>query len=553
MKIFIACILIILTLPQSIFSQQNCYWVKFKDKNNNPFSLDRPQEFLSQLSINRRIQQGIPLDSTDLPLTPSYVDSVSAYSTMLVNRLKWDNLVVVMVDSPANLNIIKSFPFVDSVNAIEFIPSRSVPPADTIETIYPVNQDITYPNPTYGAAYRQIEMMNGDLLHEMGYRGRGIIISMMDNGCIYANTLPAFDSVMPRVLMTWNFVYNQAYVFNDGGHGTETFGCIAGNLPGRYLGTAPDASFFLYQVQTNTEEWIGEEYSWAEAAEMADSGGSQIFSTSLAYTVFDGDSGNHTYADLNGDKTVITHAGNQAFSKGILVFNAAGNYATTNSPLTSWYYIGAPADGDSILAIGAVNPEEVIASFSSRGPNSAGVIKPDLCAVGDTAWVLTIAGGVAYSFGTSFACPVMAGCAACLWQAFPEKTARQIKEAIVASADRYLNPNNTYGYGIPDFYKAYLYLATDYDTSILHVNKDVLVYPNPFTNSLNVSIYNTSPQTHTVQLFNMLGQEVYTNSFFVRDSTFSITTIQGMGGLASGEYFLRFDGNRNTVQTILKL
>ena len=238
-------------------------------------------------------------------------------------------------------------------------------------------------------------MLNVDLLHQMGYKGEGITLSVMDNGFYNTDNIRAYDSVRNRIIGTWDFVNNEANVYNDGSHGENVLSCIAGNLPDKFIGTAPDANFYLLTTEDNSAEWVMEEYNWAAAAEYADSAGVQIFSTSLGYTTFNNDVGNHTYADLTGDKTVITHAANMAFGKGILVLNSAGNEGAN-----SWHYVSAPADGDSVLAIGAVDSAEAVANFSGRGPTLAGRIKPDIMAQGQNAYVANTAGSITTESGT---------------------------------------------------------------------------------------------------------------------------------------------------------
>ncbi|HLP19224.1 MAG TPA: S8 family serine peptidase, partial [Chitinophagales bacterium] len=279
----------------------------------------------------------------------------------------------------------------------------------------------------------------------------------------------------------------------------------------------------------------------------ADSVGAQIFSTSLGYTTFDGGLGDHSYADMDGKTTVITQAANKAFSKGILVINSAGNEGEKQ-----WRYISAPADGDSVMAIGAVDSPRVIAGFSSRGPTSAGRIKPDVCAQGAGVKILGGDGRPATSGGTSFSCPITAGCAASLWSAFPDKSAREIRDAIMISADRFWTPDNNYGYGIPNFYNAYLFLKTDYNGGILRVNDKMVVYPNPIESELNVSLFQEEEGEHTLELFNLLGQKVYTNRFYVRNKTFEMIKMN-VGDLAVGEYVLRIDGKKQDARRLVKL
>ncbi len=527
------------------FSQKSKYWIRFKDKNHNSFSLSNPQQFLSQKSIDRRTKQHIPLNETDLPLTESYIDSVTPFISQLNLRIKWFNIIVVQIDTSINIDSIKQFSFVDTVGEIQSNPTRSTFGNNKLEDVPPVDQHIVYPN-KYGAAYHQINMLNADLLHQMGYSGKDITVSVMDNGFYRADLIAAYDSVRNRILGTWDFVNNELNVYNDGSHGENTLSCMAANQPHEFIGTAPDANYYLFVTEDNSAEWIMEEYNWAAAADVADSAGAQIFSTSLGYTEFDNGEGDHAYADLDGHTTVITKASNMAFSKGILVLNSAGNEGQH-----PWLHIAAPADGDSVLAIGAVDSAEAVADFSSRGPNSAGRVKPDICSQGKNSAVVTTSGFAGYSSGTSFSCPIMAGCAASLWSAFPDKSAREIYDAIVISADHFWSPDSLHGYGIPNFYNAYLFLKTNYNGGILRVDENVVVFPNPFTTELNISLFNEEPGKHKIELFDLQGRKVYDLDFYVRDKTFEIVKIDVML-FQQGEYILRFDGEKE-ARRLLKL
>lgn len=538
--------LLCLLITANTFSQQNYYWIKFKDKNCSQSLLSNPTQFLSPASIDRRTVQHLSITESDLPLCNDYLDSIAPYITYLKHRLKWFNMAVVQVNVIGNLDSIRTFSFVDSIGGIERLPYKKA--NKKFETVLPsVNQEIVYPS-IYGAAYHQINMLNGDLLHQLGYKGEGVLMSIMDNGFVNVDNIKGFDSVRAHILGTHDFVHDEENVYDDGGHGTSVFSCIAGNVPNRMLGTAPKADYLLLESEDDNAEWIMEEYNWAAAAEYADSIGAKIFSTSLGYTDFDADSGNHTYADLSGDKTVISRAGNMAFSKGILVINSAGN-----SGNNSWHYINAPADADSVMAVGAVDSAEAIASFSSRGPNSAGRIKPDVCAQGVVSTVLSIFGDVGTSGGTSFSCPILAGCAACLWQAFPEKTNREIFDAIVISADRFWTPGNDYGYGIPNFYNAYLVLKTNYNENILRISRETAVFPNPFSNELNISVFAEENKTYKIEIFDRAGGIVLSKDVFVRDKTFEIIKVEEVSNLAQGTYVLRLNGDKKTSTRILKL
>ncbi|MBL0310117.1 MAG: S8 family peptidase [Bacteroidetes bacterium] len=531
----------------ALSAQSDFYWIKFKDKASSPFQIGNPTQFLSQKSIERRNKQAIPISENDLPVSQAYIDSISPFIHQLVHRLKWFNMVVVKVGQNDYLDSIRQFSFVDSLAPIWFVPSRSVDMKDKFESVEPVDQN-NVDSGLYGIAYNQIRMLNADLLHQLGYRGQGITVAMMDNGFVRADSIAGFDSIRPRIHQTWNFVRNQMNVYTDGGHGTNTFSCIAGNVPGHFLGTAPDADFFLYETEDIDDEWVMEEYNWAAAAEMADSSGADILSTSLGYTTFRSGAGDHTYADLTGDYTLITRASNMAFSKGMLVLNSAGN-----SGDDAWFYITAPADGTEVMAVGAVNPDRTITGFSSRGPNASGQIKPDVCAQGSSAAVLDISGNLAMAGGTSFSCPILAGCAASLWGAFPEKSAQEIRQVIIESADRFNTPDNNYGYGIPNFYNAYLQLLTAYNPNTLNLQAGAVIYPIPFTDELNLSLYNEEEGERRIELFDLLGRKVYSFHIFLRAQTYELVCLDGIQSLSAGEYILRMDGQKKYAQRILKM
>ncbi len=530
------------------YSQSSNYWIRFTDKNNNAYSISNPEEYLSQRSVSRRTSHNVLIDETDLPMTTSYISSVLPFTNRLIHRLKWTNMLVVYIDNAASLDSILQFSFVDTVGRIEENPNRQWQEQDKFESVeIAVNQQYVADNP-YGIAYRQANMLNIDLVHQLGFRGQNILVSSFDNGFVNVNAISAFDSVRPRILNTYDFVNHETDVYNEGAHGTNTFSNMAANITNRYLGTAPDAQYLLLQTEDNSREWVMEEYNWQAAAEYADSIGAQIFTTSLGYTTFDSSQGSHAYNDLNGNSTVITRAANLAAGKGILVLNSAGNEGDK-----SWHYISAPADGDSVIAVGAVDSSEKVTGFSGRGPNSLGRIKPDICAQGQKSAVISVQGDLGYSAGTSFSCPIMAGAFASLWSAFPNLSARDIYTAIVVSADNFWTPDNFHGYGIPNFYNAYLFLKTDYNQQILRMNDNALVYPNPFTTELNLSIYSPEYTSYSIEIFDLQGRRVHSSEQFLRDSTFEILTLSEAQKLVPGEYVLRFRSQGKTfVHRLLK-
>lgn len=548
-------VLVMLTLScLSGFSQTyqyKRYQIRFTDKNNSPYTLSNPSAFLSDRALQRRAKQHIPLDEKDLPVTPRYVDSVAATGVKILNGSKWLNSVSIYTDDSLALLKINSFPFVKSAKPAgrkQTIEIKDSTPM--ISSSARKEESVT----VYGSAAHQIDMLNGVTLHRKGYRGEGIIIAMLDAGFFNVPLLDVFDSLVNenRILYTYDFVSGNTSVFEDDAHGSACLSTIAANQPGIMVGTAPKASFLLLRTEESGSEYPVEELNWAAAAEFADSAGADIISSSLGYTGFDDSSFNYSYADMNGYTTPVTVAATVAASKGMIVCSSAGNSAW-GSPMNSWYYISAPADAAGILTVGAVDENGYIASFSSRGPTADGRIKPDVVAQGErTVVAYPWSNTVGVNSGTSFSCPVIAGMAACLWQAHPEKTSKEIIYAIKQSASFYTNPNNDYGYGIPNFSLADLILSGVPADSLTAAHEPV-VFPNPFSNN-PVIIYFSQERSEEVRLdyYDMQGRWVNSGQQWAGYGVNQLLT--DFSGLPSGSYFIRISSSReNKMMRVVKV
>ena len=464
MKKYLPLLFLSLFFYQKSNAQFSRYIIKLKDKGSNPFSVTNPAQYLSQRAIDRRTKYNIAIDSTDLPVTPNYIDSIRlAGAVTILNTSKWLNQVAIKTTDAAALAKINSFYFVVSTAPIGSILSTKridkkldAPSIEIVQTTAIQKQLLSAESYSYGYSNGQVKIHNGDFLHNHGFRGEGMIMAVLDAGFYHYLTLPTFDSMRAnnQVLGTWDFVDNETSVNEDHTHGMECLSTIAANLPGVFVGTAPKTSFYLYRTEDVFSEYPIEEQNWAAGLEKADSLGVNISSTSLGYTEFDNPALNHTYSDMNGHTTISARAANFASKKGMLLVVAAGNEGTS-----AWHYISTPADADSVLAVGAVDTSGNVANFSSYGPSSDGDVKPDVAAVGLNAVVANPSTGLPmFGSGTSFACPNMAGLTTCLWQAFPEINNRGIINAIEASASKANNPDNRIGYGIPDMRKAFVIL-----------------------------------------------------------------------------------------------
>jgi serine protease AprX len=539
-------------LVSSLFAQvyPNKYFISFTDKVNSPYSIDNPQEFLSERSIERRLRYNIPIDVHDLPVNPQYLQAVSDIGVELINPTKWLNGVTVFTTDPSKITEIEALPFVESTYKIAKLSGKK-PKADFDDEIalnkpFQMNETLVQ-NPAnlkqssgtgslnYGYGYNQISMINGIPLHDDGYRGQGMVIGVLDAGFTNTDQMSAFDSLYMngRILGTRDFVSGGDNVYQGSGHGTAVLSTMGGNLPGELVGTAPDASYYLIRTEDTGSEYIIEEYNWASGAEYADSVGADVLNTSLGYIGFDDPSQSHLYEHMDGNTTPITIAADIAASRGMIVVNSAGNSGNSST----WPWIGAPADGDSVFSIGAVDATGSLAGFSSVGPTADGRIKPDVSAQGSSTVVAASSGGTTTSSGTSFSSPIIAGMTACLWQADLAAKNMDIVEALRLSGNFAANPNNQYGWGIPDYVVARLVLST-FDTKLVENKGDIRIFPNPFDDMVNIVYHSQDTQTISVEIFNVAGMKVYSGQSHRLKNGLNHFEINGLSNLKKGVYLI---------------
>ena len=451
------------------------YRIEFTNKSNNSYSLDAPEIFLSGEALSRRQKQGISLSDNDLPVTPAYIDSVRATGATILTVSKWFNAVTIKATDDSVLRKIGKLTFIKKKPALRILSTANHKTGVT-GGIQEMTADPEY---DYGVSGWQTIIHNGQLLHNQGYTGHGMTIAVIDAGFYHVDQLEAFSALWEngQILGTHDFVIAGSNVFNGHSHGMVVLSIIGGNLPGELIGTAPDADFWLLRSEDTGSEFLIEEDNWTAAAEFADSAGADIINSSLGYSEFDDPAMNHTYGDMDGNTSRISRAADIAASKGILVVVSAGNQGAKN-----WHYISAPADADSVLAIGAVDANGTIADFSSRGPSSDLRIKPDAVAIGKGTWMADFVSGIRQGNGTSLSAPVITGLSACLWQSVPGASAMEVLAAIKESSDRFTQPDDDYGYGIPDFSLAHVLLKKQVSGSPAGLN--IIAFPNPFRSEL---------------------------------------------------------------------
>lgn len=422
------------------------YRVYLKDKSQTEFSLVQPEKFLSQRSIERRNRQGIKVDSTDLPVCKTYIDKLVEQGGRYVLSSKWNNTVLMEVDNDAVPNRFLQNEFVKAVRKVWVKPDTVFVKA--VDRKKMVENKWTKKDTYYGVAESQICMHHGDSLHRAGFRGKGMQVAVIDAGFLNVDLIKLFKGI--EILGTRDFVNPRSDIYAEHYHGLKVLSCMAANKPRVMVGTAPEAAYWLLRSEDNDTEQLSEEDYWSAAIEFADSVGVDVVNSSLGYFEFDNSADNYRYRDLDGKQAMISLSASAAVKKGMLVVCSAGN-----SGSSAWKKITPPADAEGVLAIGAVNDEKINADFSSIGNTADGRVKPDVMAMGFMTAVAGDNGSTAKGNGTSFSAPIFCGLATCLWQACPWLTVNELTEIIRRSSDRSEFPDNIFGYGIPDIWKAY--------------------------------------------------------------------------------------------------
>ncbi len=532
------------------FSQQipQKYFVAFTDKNGTPYSISNPQAFLTQRAIDRRAVKGIPIIEEDLPVNPPYITAIAATGVQVFTQCKWFNGVTVRITDTAVLASIRALPFVQSITRVSSYNSKKSTDGDGKFRLERElgktggNNENKSPGSSqtydYGPSYAQIHLLNGDLLHNMGYRGQGKVIAVLDAGFQNADVNPVFDSLRAnnQILGTRDFVNPGGNVYLEHYHGGAVLSTMGGNIPGQLIGTAPKASYWLIRTEDAATENIVEEYNWVVGAEMADSVGADVINSSLGYTQFDNGWMDHTCADMNGYTNPSSKGANIAASKGIAISISAGNEGGS-----SWMCISSPSDALDALSIAATDEFGIRASFSSTGIVNGNYIKPNIASMGLNCYVAYPDSSLGYGSGTSFASPINAGMMACLIQAKPNIDQYHLRLAIEQSASQYTHPDSLLGYGIPDYVKA------------LHILQVGVIgktrfwaYPNPFKDAFIVSFDNNMTGNFEISLISITGNlSLKTNRTIVGGGGNTIT-VNNLGNLAPGMYILKISSGSIT-------
>lgn len=511
---------LLLTLTSALLAQaeNERYRVWLTDKNESSYSTDRPEEFLSPASIARREQQGIAIDTYDLPVNTHYIEQIKLKGCDIVLTSRWMNTVVVECSDATIIQEIEKLPFVSHTECVWY--SQESEMANTKPRYMNETASCrrapaqTSDELSYGKAWRQVEMLNIDSLHQAGYRGQGMTIAVIDGSFDGVDAITAIDK--SQILGRYN-VLNDTFDNIGDDHGTSALSCMAANAAGEYIGTAPEANYYLIITEAIHSEHAFEEDAWVRGAELADSLGVQVISSSLGYNEFDEPWAIYTREDLDGKTAFSTRAANIAADRGLLVVLAGGNYYNY-----IWKMITFPADAPKVLAVGSVNDQGTHSSFSSMGFVEGDYVKPNVVAMGSSTAVYNSDGAIVNKSGTSFATPLIAGAMTCLWQALPHLSVAEIIDCAEEASSMHDAPDELLGYGIPNFYKAYKKAS-----SVESPRKECGIYVSHRTLHLPATEAGT-----TVTLYNTAGSVVWQST--PAQGTSSI----GLQGIEQGIYII---------------
>lgn len=435
-------LMLLLSVPNVAEGKVRLWRVVFNNKQGSQYTLQHPEQFLSERAIARRQRQHLEVDSTDLPVSQTYIDLLQHKGVKVVSKSKWNNSVLVSYDSLSLKESLSDLPFVICVQKVYEEPD-SLKPFECPRRTKAFDEIVSDDN----ATAQQLGMIHLDELHRAGYRGKGMLVAVLDGGFQYVDHIPAMTRI--NRVGERDFVYPPSpNIFREHSHGTKVLSVMAVNERNVFIGAAPEADYWLLRCEQTVTESLAEEDFWTAAAEFADSVGVDVINSSLGYSDFDDDEQNYSYRQLDGHSMMISRMASMLAKKGIVLVCSAGN-----SGDDTWKKITIPADAEDVLTVGAVSADGINTAFSSVGPTADGRVKPDVMAMGGLCCVITGEGEIREQNGTSFASPLIAGAVACLWQALPDKTACEIIELVRRSGDHYEWPDNIYGYGIPDFSK----------------------------------------------------------------------------------------------------
>ncbi|MGR7812037.1 S8 family serine peptidase [Lacinutrix undariae] len=511
------------------FAQQEEAWVFLADKENVAESLSNPISILSQAAIDRKNTHNIPIDFKDVPVNEAYISQLKLQTGITVKaKSKWLNAIHVS-GTQTDITALNTLEFVSSIEfANRSFNTTNTRVATTTNKFELENTQVDF---TYGQTQNQVEMIAVDQLHENDFTGEGIIIAVIDAGFPNVDTMGAFQRLRDNgdLLGGYDFVDRTVNVYEStaSNHGTQVLSTMGGYVENSYVGTAPDASYYVFRTEDALSENPVEESYWVEAAERADSLGVHIINSSLGYKQYD--NSNYTYSneDLNGEIAFISRGAQLANDKGILVVNSAGNSGASG--------VGAPADAAGVFTIGSVTATGSYSGFSSQGSINQPTPKPDIVAQGSLSAVITDDNTIVSNSGTSFSSPIIAGAIASLLQAFPNRSIEDIKNDIRESASQFENHDYLLGYGIPNFWSIYQNALSVETFNVFEAK----IYPNPVQTTFTVQLANNATNTQ-LEIYSILGKQLLKKQLTDVSQTIDVSSI------ASGIYVIKISKGKES-------
>jgi subtilisin family serine protease len=538
---FIYIFLILLGFNASAYKENKVkYIIYFDNPKLSDVDCYQPELFLSDASIRRRKKQNIFINEEDLPLSKIYIKNLQAINAKILGTSKWLNAVAIEIQDKKDIEKkLMALPYVCSVVYAGNI-SNSYNNLKESKVAHEKEPQISTQN-NYGYALPQLTQCNGLYLHEKGFKGKGINIAVLDGGFLGVDSMSCFDYLRSsgKIIDTKNFVNNNKDVYNSSDHGTKVLSIMAANIPDYYVGTAPDANYWLLKTENTITEELMEEFFFIMALEYADSAGVDIINASIGYNYFDDERTSHTWDELDGQQVMVTQAVNIAFKKGILVVVSAGNEGNAK-----WKYLSFPADASGALTVAATDINNKVAKFSSKGFIKENYVKPNVAALGYKIPMLGIKENIEDGYGTSFATPLISGLAACLWEAYYEASSLNIKQSIETSSSNYLAPNAKMGYGVPDFASAYKILEENISSS--RINESINIEWHKDDMSLNIFLKKKYKKI-TIFIENPIQKKSFYYDYYLNGTQYLYINKPEFSQFKSGLYFININADNNNL------
>ncbi len=450
-------------------------WVYFVPRDLTATQRDRAlslaEKELNKDTASRRARvrqpgQSLALEG-DLPLDQRHLDLAAATGARLRHPSRWLGAASYNA-TPRQIQALAALDCVRRVDLVrKAVETRPVPA--TGDPLPPTSPAKNW-SLDYGASLNTLEMINVPQVHEMGFTGAGVKLAFLDSGfrltheaMVHVPVLAAYDMAGDDSVVDWEEGEDEGLH----SHGTQVSSAAVAYAPGDLVGPAYGASLILAKVDGNYDPNESEEDWWIAGLEWVEAQGADLVSSSYGFWYTQG----YDYEDLDGDTAAATIAADQAVARGLPVINAAGNSGA--DPLNS---IVSPADGDSVIAVGAVDADGLYAFWSSYGPTVDGRIKPDVATQGQNVPVIDAYDDFAYSTnsGTSLAAPLASAVAALVLERVPFLTPMQLREALRETASQADQPDNLLGWGVLDALAAVYYWGPNFQHEPLTQTEDTV-------------------------------------------------------------------------------